>query len=243
VGISEAIARLERLLADLRVSSDQRNVSAAAVEAGKILEQVLKDLLRMDAYVFFGSDCEAELLRRRIVAPRRDGNPVARLTIGQALEAIEQLNALMRREPKLQAKWLALGRSARELLPRWLESTPGAQRLDCRQVLREINAARIDAVHTGGSVAIADPNAVLARIQGLHAFARTCQAEGIYPDVLRYEGTYENRDGERFVYFLDEAGRQRKVRTDEPIDARRHYYCFATNNPVHLYPTLIPKLQ
>jgi hypothetical protein len=63
------------------------------------------------------------------------------------------------------------------------------------------------------------------------------------PALFSYEGTYENRNGERFVYFLDEAGRQRKVRTDDPIDSRRHYYCFATNNPVHLYPTLIPKLQ
>ncbi len=64
---------------------------------------------------------------------------------------------------------------------------------------------------------------------------------GLYPDVLRYEGTYENRNGERFVYFLDEKGRERKVRTDEKIDARRHYYCFATNNPIYLHPTLIPK--
>jgi hypothetical protein len=60
--------------------------------------------------------------------------------------------------------------------------------------------------------------------------------------VLRYEGTYENRNGERFVYFRDENGGERKVRTDAKIDARRHYYCFATNNPIHLHPVLIPKL-
>ncbi len=49
------------------------------------------------------------------------------------------------------------------------------------------------------------------------------------------------RDGERFVYFVDERDKSRTVRTDERIDARRHYYCFATNNPVYLFPTLIPK--
>src|SRR5262249_35322356 len=47
VGIGEYIGRLERLLADLRVSTDERDLAVAAVEAGKILELVLKDLLRM----------------------------------------------------------------------------------------------------------------------------------------------------------------------------------------------------
>jgi hypothetical protein len=42
---------------------------------------------------------------------------------------------------------------------------------------------------------------------------------------------------------VDEKGRERKVRTDDRFDPRRHYYCFATNNPVPLYPTLIPKAQ
>ena len=79
-------------------------------------------------------------------------------------------------------------------------------------------------------------------LEAFRTFLCTCQADGFYPDVLRYEGTFENRDGGRFAHFLDEAGRERKVRTDEKIDLRRHYYCFATNNPVHLWPVLIPKL-
>src|SRR5262249_28912434 len=110
VGVGEYIARLERLLADLRGSSDQRALVAAAIEAGKILEQALKDLLRLYGALFFDGDYEVEFVRRKIVAPRRDRNHISRLTIGQALEALEQLSSLMNRDSHLQAKWRALGR-------------------------------------------------------------------------------------------------------------------------------------
>jgi O-acetyl-ADP-ribose deacetylase (regulator of RNase III) len=243
VGVGEYIARLERLLADLRGSSDQRALVAAAIEAGKILEQALKDLLRLYGALFFDGDYEAEFVRRKVVAPRRDGNYVSRLTIGQALDALEQLSSLMNRDSHLQAKWRALGRPVDNLLPREVgaESAGQGAGADCDQVLREIIAVRNESVHTGGTDGITEPEEMVQKIQKLHAFFCTCQGLGLYPDVLRYEGTYENRNGERFVYFLDEKGRERKVRTDELIDARRHYYCFATNNPIHLHPTLIPK--
>ena len=243
VGISEPIARLARLLADLRADSDQRSLDAAALEAGKILEQTLKDLLRMYGHLFFGGDFEAELLRRGLVSPRRDGNHVSRLTIGKALEVLEQLNSLLRRDATLKARWRVLGRSGEDLLPRRLRPEGAAKDIDCRQVLQAIIAARNDHAHTHDDLASTERDDMVDRIQKLHWFFCTCQAEGVYPDVLRYEGTYENRNGERFVLFLDETGRQRKVRTDEPIDARCHYYCFATNNPVHLYPTLVPKIH
>jgi|SRR5271157_1401938 len=240
VGIGEYIARLERVLADLRGgTSDERALLAAAVEAGKVLEQALKDLLRLYGFLFFGGDFEAELVRRQVVAPRRDDNHLSRLTIGQALEGLEQLNSLMNRDATFQAKWRALGRLVDELLPRRIGAEQG---IDCRQVLRQIIAARNASVHTGGTDGTAEPDEMVQKIQMLHAFFCACQETGIYPDVLCYEGTYENRNGERFVYFLDEKGRERKVRTDEKIDARRHYYCFATNNPIYLHPTLIPKL-
>jgi O-acetyl-ADP-ribose deacetylase (regulator of RNase III) len=243
VGIGEYIARLERLLADLRGGNDdERSLVAAAIEAGKILEQALKDLIRMYGFLFFGSDFEAELVRRKVIAPRRDGNHVSRLTIGQALEALEQLSSLMNQDAHLKAKWRTLGSSVNDLLPREIGADQGGQGDDCRRVLREIIATRNDSVHTGGTDGAAEPGEVVQRIQKLHAFFCACHALGVYPDVLRYEGTYENRNGERFVYFLDEKSQERKVRTDERVDARRHYYCFATNNPIHLYPTLIPKL-
>jgi hypothetical protein len=243
LGIGEYIARLERLLADLRVTGDERNLAVAAVEAGKILELALKDLLRMYGYIFFGATFEADLVTRRIVAQRRDGNHVARLTIGQALEALQQLNALVHRDSALRAKWRDLGRPTDELLPLRVAPDAAARGVEGLQVLRCIIAARNDSAHTGGTEGMAGPDEMVERIQRLHAFFCDWQRLGLYPDVLRYEGTYENRNGERFVYFLDEKGHERKVRTDETIDARRHYYCFATNNPIHLHPTLIPKLH
>jgi O-acetyl-ADP-ribose deacetylase (regulator of RNase III) len=243
LGIGEYIARLERLLADLRVTSDERNLAVAAVEAGKILELALKDLLRMYGYVFFGAEFETELVTRHVVAQRRDGNHVARLTIGQALEALQQLNALVHRDSALRAKWRDLGRPTDELLPLRVAPEAAARGVEGVQVLRSIIAARNESAHTGGSEGMAGLDEMVERIQRLHAFFCDWQAMGLYPDVLRYEGTYENRSGERFVYFLDEKGCERKVRTDETIDARRHYYCFASNNPIHLHPTLIPKLH
>jgi len=243
VGMGEYVARLERLLTDLRGGAyDERALIAAAIEAGKVLEQALKDLLRMYGFLFFGSDFETELVRRQVISPRRDRNHVSRLTIGQALDALEQLNSLMNHDPELKAKRQALGSSVDELLPSQIRADQAVQGDDCRHVLRQIIAARNESVHTGGSDGTADPDEMVQKLQKLHAFFCACQALGVYPDVLRYEGTYENRNGERFVYFLDEKGRERKVRTDEKIDVRRHYYCFATNNPIHLYPTLIPKL-
>jgi O-acetyl-ADP-ribose deacetylase (regulator of RNase III) len=242
-GIAEYISRLDQILAALRVAPDERTSSVAALEAGKILEQALKDLLRMYGFLFFGNDFEGELVSRKVVPPRRDGHNLSRLTIGQALEALDQLNSLVMRDDGLRAKWKSLERSADELMPRTIAAGPAGQSSDSRQVLRQIIAARNDSVHTGAIEGSGEPDEMVGKIQRLHAFFCTCQASGIYPDVLRYEGTYENRNGERFVYFLDEKERERKVRTDERIDPRRHYYCFATNNPVHLYPTLVPKLH
>jgi hypothetical protein len=243
VGIVEYIAHLERLLADLRGGAyDERSQVAAVIEAGKVLEQVLKDLLRMYGYLFFGGDFEAELVRRKVLLRQGDGNHVSRLTIGQALHALEQLSSLMNKDAQLKAKRRSLGSSVEDLLPRKIGADHGGQGDDCHWVLRQIIDARNDSVHTGGADGSAEPDEMVQKIQKLHAFLCACQAFGVYPDVLRYEGMYENRNGERFVYFLDEKGRERKVRTDEKIDARRHYYCFATNNPIHLDPTLIPKM-
>ena len=137
-GIGDYIVRLERLLADLRGARTTSGLIAASVEAGKILEQALKDLLRMYGFHFFGDDFEAELVRRQLVAPRRDGNPVLRLTIGQALEALDQLNSLMKRDATLQAKWRALGRSVDELLPRQIKVESMTQPVDSRQILRQL---------------------------------------------------------------------------------------------------------
>jgi O-acetyl-ADP-ribose deacetylase (regulator of RNase III) len=242
VGIGDYIVRLERLLADLRDgASDERTLVAVAVEAGRILEQALKDLLRMYGFVFFGGDFDAELVRRRLVVPRDDGNPISRLTIGQALQGLEQLNTLMSRDAALKARWCDLGRSGDELLPRQIEVGPTSQRVDTLEALREVIAARNATVHSMEAATSTGPDEMTLRVQKLHAFFCACDATALYPDVLRYEGTYENRNGERFVYFRDEHGRERKVRTDDKIDARRHYYCFTTNNPIHLHPVLIPK--
>jgi O-acetyl-ADP-ribose deacetylase (regulator of RNase III) len=242
VGVRHYIAAVERLLDVLRGEDDKGPLTGVVLEAAKVLEQMLKDLLRMYGYYFWGSGCEAELVRCRIVPPQRDGNPLARLTLGQARAALEQLNALATKDSALRGKWQALGRGMDDFLPRRLEATGDTQEADCREVLRAFIELRNRAAHTGAGPEPAEPQEVRRAVDGLHAVLCACQAGGYYPDVLRYEGTFENRNGERFVYFLDEKGSERKVRTDERIDARQHYYCFATNNPVHLHPTLIPKL-
>jgi len=240
VGILAYIGHVEQLLADVRrPEANERSLETVVIEAGKLLEKALKDLLRLYGYLFFGEAYEEELVRRQIIQPRRDSSPIARLTIGQARQALQQLDAQHKRDPGLRAKLQALGRSADGLLPSILEREDPLG-TDCQRLLQEVIELRNAIVHEGTP---RDPQGdALRKLEALHAFFCTCQTTGAYPDVLRYEGMFENRSGERFVYFLDERGKERKVRTDERINARRHYYCFATNNPVHLHPTLIPKL-
>ena len=240
MGIGEYIARLERVLADLRGgTSDERALLAAAVEAGKVLEQALKDLLRLYGFLFFGGDFEAELVRRQVIAPRRDDNHLSRLTIGQALEGLEQLNSLMNRDATFQAKWRALGRLVDELLPRRIGTEQG---IDCRQVLRQIITARNASVHTGGTDGTAEPDEMVQKIQMLHAFFCGLSGDGDLPGRAMLRGDVREPRWRAVRLLPRREGPGRKVRTDEKIDARRHYYCFATNNPIYLHPTLIPKL-
>jgi hypothetical protein len=166
------------------------------------------------------------------------GSPVARVTLGAASTALNRLHKNLEDNSGLKAKWEALGRATPDFLPRKLEGVVGAPELKGQAVVQQFLALRNRVAHP-------DPppqwEEVPGQLQHLHAFFCACKAGGYYPDVLRYEGTYENRHGERFVDFLDERGRKRTVRTDVTILPRHHYYCFATNNPLHLHPTLIPK--
>ena len=149
------------------------------------------------------------------------------------------LSALARRDAGLGEKLRPLGREDCGLIPARLGDRP-EDAADCQKVLQELIDLRNGSAHD--PPVVPDVEEVARRLGRLHAFLCACQTGGYYPEVLRYDGTFENRNGERFVLFLDEKGRERKVRSDEKIDPRRHYYCFATNNPVHLFPTLIPKL-
>jgi hypothetical protein len=118
------------------------------------------------------------------------------------------------------------------------------QAIDCSELLSGfIRWRNKEVIHDDPSAPLVPQRkAVREQVEHLRAFLLACRAAQVYPEVLRYEGTFENRNGERFVHFLDEQNAERKVRTDERIDPRRHYYCFATNNPLHLFPVLIQKL-
>jgi O-acetyl-ADP-ribose deacetylase (regulator of RNase III) len=239
-GINSYISRVEELQSELRTCEQgPRTIARVIMEAGKILERTLKNLLQMYGWLLWGADYETQLVGRSIIPARRGDAGTWRMTIGQARDGLLKMDALVKRDDTLGDRLRASGRSEAALLPHRVVD------LGCSQALQAIINLRNVVVHdqdegNEGKTAV-EPAAVMQALDQLHAFFCECQRGGFYPDVLRYEGIFENRDGERFVHFVDERGRARKVRTDERIDARRHYYCFATNNPVHLFPTLIPK--
>lgn len=244
-GLTQHLSRIERLILDMEApDAADANRIATAVEAAKLLERVLKEILRLYSLYFFGYNFEQELVRNRLVPGRRDGGSITRLTLGQAREALLQLEALVKKDRGLPEKLARLGRSKSSLVPASLTIEHTGKVIDSGQLLLDFIRWRNEAiVHDNPSTSQApDRRAMREQLEYLRAFLFACRAEGIYPEVLRYEGTFENRNGERFVHFLDERNAERKVRTDEKIDPRRHYYCFATNNPLHLFPVLVPKL-
>lgn len=244
VGLTQYEARVGRLVLDLETpDATEANWLATGVEAARVLEQVLKDLLRLYGFYLFGTGFEQELVRHHIVPVRRDGG-VARLTLGQARDALIHLEALVKKDRNLCDSLARLGRDRPALLPARLSVGNTGQGIDCGEALVRFTRWRNqEIVHQDPSAPpVLDRRAVREQMEYLRAFLLACRAERIYPEVLRYEGTFENRNGERFVHFLDERNVERKVRTDEKIDPRRHYYCFATNNPLHLFPVLVPKL-
>jgi O-acetyl-ADP-ribose deacetylase (regulator of RNase III) len=239
-GLTEYISRTEKLQTNLRSHDcDKHIVDSIALEAGKIVEKFLKDLLRMYGYVLWGANFEKELVRNQVIPERVDDDSIARLTIGQARQALEQLRSIVKRNSILQAKLRLLRRPMIEFLPDDPEDKAGKDN-DYDKILQEAIDLRNASAHAGRVPP--KPEEVASKLENLCRFLCACKQSGVYPDVLRYEGTFENRNGERFVYFLDESGGGRKVRTDEKIDARRHYYCISSNNPMHLHPMLIPKL-
>lgn len=240
VGIVAHIEQLENIHLEFCSGQlEQRFVAANMIEVGKILERVLKDLLQMYAWTLWGDDFLTQLKSHRVV-PRRDGRSIASLMIGQALAGVAKLGVLVREETELGERLCRrLGRTDSALLPDQIGDKP------CDDVLRTVTQLRNRAAHdgTGSAQDVGfDPNEVTRAMENLLGFLRECRRTSLYPDVMRYEGTFENRDGERFVYFVDEMGQERRVRTDERINPRQRYYCVATTNPLHLFPTLIPKL-
>jgi hypothetical protein len=243
-GLTQYITRVERIILGLEGPDvSETTCVASGVEAAKLLEQMLKDLLRLYGLFLFGPSFEQELVARKLVEARRDGG-VSRLTLGRAREALAQLDAAVRKTPDLLERLKRLGQPRPALLPARITVERTGQVIDCGELLsRFIRWRNKEVVHDDHSVPpVPQRKAVCEQVEHLRAFLLTCRSTQVYPEVLRYEGTFENRNGERFVHFLDEHNTERKVRTDERIDPRRHYYCFATNNPLHLFPVLIQKL-
>lgn len=240
-GIAAYTAEVDQILGELdRADPAPRRAEIAGADAGRILERLQLDLLKLYARALFGPDSESELVARRIVPERDGGSALARLTLGQTSQALQRLGEIARDERALGDRLRSLGRSEPELLPRTVRDANGAS-IETFDLLRRIGELRNRSTHfrpDDQPPTIAEVRDGVGALRGLLA---ELSAGRFYPDVFRYEGTYENRDGERFVYFVDEQGKERKVRSDERIDPRRHYYCFATNNPVHLHPVLVAK--
>lgn len=233
VGISKYIGDLGKLIEN----ADNAQKDKVAIETGKILEQLLDDLLQMYGTLFWGSEYKSEFVRRKFVEKKQGG-----LTIGKAREVLRRLDACSVAEPDLQKALREAGRE--RLFPKKLalEYAKGTVRnLDCEQIIQAVIDIRNQASHYHAADQVTAVHELLAAMRELRDLLLAYQQNGIYPHVLRYEGVYENRHGERFVYFVDEKNKRREVRTDEKIDPRRHYYCFATNNPMHLFPRLVPK--
>ena len=240
-GSNEAIRRVESLLAEIRGSSpDTKTLRSTVQEAGRILERFLRDLLRVYAGLFWGERAEAELVEHQLIPKRREGSPLLSLTIGQTREALQRLSKLICRDDSMKQRWTAAGRSGFDIFTKGSEEAGDVRAVDLDS-LQSLIAARNDSSHDRPVERGMKRQEVVDLLEGLLGFMATCRRQGVYPEVLRYEGTFENRHGERFVHFLDESGQQRMVRSDETIDPRRHYLCFATNNPVHLFPVLVPK--
>jgi hypothetical protein len=211
-------------------------------QTGQILERFLHELIALYSCLFWGPNFEEEFSQRKLLDKN---SSLKKATVGKAWEIITGITKALNKEPSLQEKWKSLGRGSYLLLPPTVSVLGSGEPLETGAVLRDVEAWRRHSVHDRPGATAPDMKDIPKLEKALaefHAFLCTCHSEGFYPDVLRYEGMFENRDGERFVYFLDEAGKERKVRTDEKIDPRRHYYCFSTNNPVHLWPVLVPKL-
>jgi O-acetyl-ADP-ribose deacetylase (regulator of RNase III) len=238
---------IQNVEAQMEASRNIRNTTdldSVGNQTGQILERFLHELIALYSGLFWGTNFEEELIRRKLL-DQSSARSLKTTTVGKACEVVKGITKALKKEPQLQEVWKSLGREEYLLLPSMVNIPGRADPLETDTVLRDVEAWRRDSVHdrTGASAPdMKDIPKLEKALAEFHAFLCSCHSGGFYPDVLRYEGTFENRDGERFVHFLDETGKDRKVRTDDKIDPRRHYYCFATNNPVHLWPVLVPKL-
>jgi O-acetyl-ADP-ribose deacetylase (regulator of RNase III) len=238
---------IQSVEAQMEASRNIRNttdLNSVGNQTGQILERFLHELIALYACLFWGANFEEELIRRKLI-DKNSSRSLKTATVGTACEIIKGITKALKKDPQLQKIWKSMGRESYLLLPPAVSVLGIAKPVETDAVLRDIETWRRDSVHDRTGTAargMKDIPKLEKTLAQFHAFLCTCHSEGFYPDVLRYEGTFENRDGERFVHFMDETGKERKVRTDEKIDPRRHYYCFATNNPVHLWPVLVPKL-
>jgi len=269
-GMRQHIQNVEAQMEASRDIRNTTDLDSVGNQTGQILERFLHELIALYSCLFWGPSFEEELITRKML-DKNSARSLSTTTVGKAWEVITGITKALNKEQSMQEVWSGLGRTERLLLPRTVKFPGSGDMLNTEGVLRDVEAWRRASVHdrpdtsapragtaqrddvvlpgvsvlgrTGASSPdLKDIPKLEKALAEFHAFLCACRAGGFYPDVLRYEGTFENRDGERFVHFLDEAGKERKVRTDEKIDPRRHYYCFATNNPVHLWPVLIPKL-
>ena len=204
------------------------------------MQRVNSNLVRMYGYVFWGTAFEDELVKLEPKLKRFDKRGVE-LTGGQARDMLMKLRDLAESDQTLREQLQRTGQSSIELAPKRLKKDDREDCLGYEAVTQQIINFRNSAAYSKPEKNTTTLQDLLSALEELHALLCAWQSTGVYPEVLRYEGTFENKDGELFVHFVDERGKKRKVRTDERIDPRRHYYCFATNNPIYINPFLIPK--
>ena len=238
-GISKAIIRIKELVNDFKlINNDQASMDSIMVHVGKIFEETIGDLVSMYGFYFWGETYPTELQKG---LPHLNNQLIKKMSLGNMFASLNYMNKILKFNPDIKTKFIALGKNANdELLPKNQLFNP--ENINFAEFTSKLSEVRNTAVHYQRDGRQNSRNRLAEILDSCLEFLQACKSTKIYPEVLRYNGTLENRDGERFVHFLDENDNTRQVRTDEKIDKRKNYYCFATNNPVHLFPVLIPKL-
>ena len=203
-GINKAIIRTKELVNNFKsINNDQASMDSIVVHVGKIFEETIGDLVSMYGFYFWGETYPEELQK----LPQLKDQLVKKMSLGNLFASLNHMNKILKSNPEIKSKFIALGKNADdEILPKnqlfnsgninFIE--PASCKINFAEFTSKLSEVRNTAVHYQRDGRHNSKNRLAEILDSCLEFLQACKSTKIYPEVLRYNGTLENRDGEIF---------------------------------------------
>jgi hypothetical protein len=242
IGIEQSIVTLRKFRDQCKAGRTKDDIELIGLRVGKELEKVLRDLIHFYSWFLWGEFYEQKLISLGFLGRLEGGRYLSldKCTLGKFMDILLRINAEIRGDPELKEK-LKDQFDRSQIFPSTLFTTND----EAARTLGSLNRFRAFFVHENHDFqrsGIGQVRQILNDFidRSLELFGKL-QDYKVCPAVISYHALHKNLHGELFFECVGERGEHIYIRTDEKIQPGRHYFCYASGNPMAIHPLLILK--